>query len=274
MNLKKVFSSTVGRFPKIAQLTFDVYDALDRNAEFLESPWGFKLAGNKEMAAGTFEVVETSIIKNLVNEVELFVNIGANIGYYCCHALEMHKDVIAFEPNPRNFNYLLKNIYENGWSHKAEVFPIALGDSVNILEMWGGWTGASLVKGWANNPQTQVRRVPVNTLDNILLSRINRLKTLIVVDVEGFELNVLKGAHKVLASNPRPIWFIEVASRNHLPEEFAYNQNILATFELMFSHGYSCYEATEIGRQIFLQDVRAHILLDRDNDWPNNFIFR
>ncbi len=67
----------------------------------------------------------------------VLVNVGANVGYYCYHALSMGKPVIAVEPNTRNLHYLLKNIQNNGWAKLAEVFPVAMGSGADILQMWG-----------------------------------------------------------------------------------------------------------------------------------------
>src|ERR1700682_885357 len=138
----------VDRFPRIATMYRSVRDQLD----FLEEPrptsWGFKLAGNTAMEQGTFEPTETELVRSILKDVDILINVGANIGYYCCHALSMGKSVIAFEPIARNLRYLCKNIKTNGWSG-AEVYPIALSNSVGVLEMYGGNTGASVVKGWA-----------------------------------------------------------------------------------------------------------------------------
>ena len=91
------------------------------------------------MADGSFEPEESAIVRKLLADVDLLVNVGANVGYYCWHALSMGKPMIAIEPITRNLHYLLKNIQNNGWSNQAEVFPVALGAGADILQIWGGW---------------------------------------------------------------------------------------------------------------------------------------
>ena len=125
-------------FPKVAQFYRNTRDLLDRNNPSIKTPWGFVFAGHSAMAAGTFEPSETQLVRELLQEVDILVNVGANVGYYCCHALSMGKAVIAVEPIARNLHYLLRNIHENGWSAQAEVFPVALGEEASILKMWGG----------------------------------------------------------------------------------------------------------------------------------------
>ncbi|GBD03694.1 hypothetical protein HRbin19_00991 [bacterium HR19] len=98
------------------------------------------------MASGNYEPEETMIIRKLLKKVDIFINIGANVGYYCCHALSMGKSVVAIEPVARNLHYLLKNFKNNGWEKKVEVFPVAVGSENNILEMYGGGRELRLLK--------------------------------------------------------------------------------------------------------------------------------
>jgi len=53
---------------------------------------------------GVFEPTETQIIRDLVKEAGVFIDVGANIGYYVCHALQANPlcAVIALEPLPSN----------------------------------------------------------------------------------------------------------------------------------------------------------------------------
>jgi hypothetical protein len=111
-----------------------------------KTPHGFLLSGNRDMEAGTFEVSESAVVKALLPRVDAVVNVGANIGYYVCLARSYGKHVVAFEPIDANVRFLLRNLMLNGWSD-VEVFPIALSDRPGIAEIYGGGTGASLLKG-------------------------------------------------------------------------------------------------------------------------------
>jgi FkbM family methyltransferase len=153
-----------------------VRDQLDNVDELITTPWGFKLAGNTAMKQGSFEPVETKLVRDILKDVDVLVNVGANIGYYCCHALSMGKQVIAIEPIQRNLYYLLKNIKSNGWND-AEVFPLALSNSTGVLEIYGGNTGASIVKGWAGTPESYVNLAPSSTMDEVLGERLKGADT-------------------------------------------------------------------------------------------------
>ena len=128
----------IHRAPNLALFLRNTRDLLDRRDPPRPTTWGFQLAGNTAMSSGDFEPEETRIIRGLLQDVDILVNVGANIGYYCCHALSLGKPVIAFEPIARNLYYLLQNLRTNGWSDQAAVYPVALGSAAGILEMWGG----------------------------------------------------------------------------------------------------------------------------------------
>lgn len=151
--IKKAMKDAVELFPKFARFYRNIRDLLDRNNPSIKSPWGFQLAGHPAMATGTFEPAETQLVRKLLQEVDILVNVGANVGYYCSHALSMGKPVIAVEPNTRNLHYLLKNIQNNGWLKLAEVFPVAIGSGTDILPMWGGGHRCISGQGVGSNPR-------------------------------------------------------------------------------------------------------------------------
>jgi FkbM family methyltransferase len=257
----------------ILQFYRNARDLLDRNSLSVKTPWGFTIAGNKNMALGDFETEETGLIRKLLEEIDIFVNIGANVGYYCCHALSLGKPVIAVEPIIRNSHYLMRNIQENGWSRKAEVHPVALGEKADILNIYGGNTGASLVKGWARIPESYVSQVPVLTLDRVLGDELDGKRALILVDVEGAEFPMLKGGLRALNHLPRPIWMVEIGSTEHQPEGVLVNPNLVSTFELFYKFGYSAITANRQENSVSLNEVMAVAEGERTFE-THNFIFR
>lgn len=261
------------KFPSIIHFLRKSRDLLDQNAPARMTKWGFTLAGNNAMASGTFEPIETDIVRKILTEVDLLVNVGANVGYYCCHALSLGKPVIAFEPVARNLHYLLKNIRDNGWSDSVEIFPLALGASSNILQIYGGGTGASLIKGWASSPESYETNVPVLTLDRTLGDAIKGKRPLILVDIEGAEYMLLKGANQVLSNKPRPIWLMEISTSEHQPKDVLMNPYFEKTFELFFEHGYRAFTADLIELEIGLDAIKK-VVKENKKISTINFIFR
>lgn len=262
----------VERFPRIATMYRNVRDLQDFMEEPNPTPWGFSLAGNAAMAQDTFESMETELVRSLLTDVDILVNVGANVGYYCCHALSMGKPVIAFEPIERNLRYLCKNTKANGWVG-AEVYPITLSNSVGVLEIYGGNTGASVVKGWAGTHESYVTLVPSSTMDVVLGTRLRGKRALILVDVEGAEKWMLEGATIMLANNPKPVWVVEITAKDHQPCGVEMNPNFSSTFQLFFQSGYQAFVLNQDMRLITMADVdlvsRGNLEFD-----AHNFLFR
>lgn len=271
--IRSVLRNTLEGFPTAALFYRNIRDLLDQRQPALKTPWGFSLAGHEGMATGAFEPEETAIVRKLLQEVDVLVNVGANVGYYCCHALSLGKPVIAVEPIARNLHYLLTNIRNNGWSQQAEVFPAALGSKPDILQMWGGGTGASLIKGWASTPESYVAYVPVLTLDRILGDTLRGKKALILVDIEGAECMMLQGATEALQNDPKPIWMMEISTTEHQPSGLILNPNFAATFELFFGCGYRAFTADEAANEIKTVDV-GNAVANPKRLTTHNFIFR
>jgi len=271
--LKKFIKSIAEPFPSLTKFFRDFRDLLDRQQPLGVTPWGFKLCGDAQMASGKFEPIETEIVRDLLKGSDVFVNVGANIGYYCCHALSAGKPCLAVEPISRNVYYLLKNIQINGWQEMVEVFPLAVGSSTSILNIWGGGTGASLIKGWASTPDSYVTQVPVLTLDRIALTAITGKKALILVDVEGAEYFMLMGAKQILNLSPRPVWMMEITTSENQPEGVKINPDFEKTFNIFFDLGYKAYLANEARTELTRQDIKSVLQNDRVLN-AYNFIFK
>lgn len=223
------------------------------------------------MAAGTFEPEETALVRATLSEVDALVNIGANVGYYCCHALSLGRQVLAIEPIHRNVEYLLRNIDANGWADGVRVFPTAAGAEPGILTMWGGGTAASLVRGWAGIPEGHTCLVPILPLDELIGPTLSNQRLLIIVDVEGAEFQMLQGAGDTLARKPRPTWLVEISLREHQPAGI--NPRFADTFDVFFDHGYRAFSANDSKQEVTLEDVKRIVRGERDVA-THNYLFR
>ena len=270
---KKLIKTIVEPFPFAAKFFRDLRDLSDRQQPPEITPWGFLLCGDSQMAGGEFEPIETQLVRDFLKDVDVFVNVGANIGYYCCHALNLGKPCIAVEPILRNIYYLLKNIQINGWQEQAEIFPVAAGANTSILNIWGGGTGASLIKGWASIPEGYVAQVPVLSLDRIALNSINGKRTLILVDVEGAEYFMLLGAQEILNLMPRPVWVMEITASENQPDGLHINPYFEKTFNLFFDAGYKAFLANETGVEITRDDIKS-VIHDKRSLNAYNFVFK
>lgn len=213
------------------------------------TPLGFKLTSGFHpaydlMRSGAFEVDETRIVSKLLIDIDQFVDVGANLGYYTCLALQNGKPVIAVEPQQQNLRCLFSNLIINGWQDKAEVFPLALSERPGLMTLYGAsGPSASLVKNWAGYSPRYKKTIPVSTLDNVLAGRFLNKRLFIKIDVEGAEYQVLLGGRETLARTIKPVWLLEICLQEFHPE--GKNPDFNKIFDLFFENGYFAYTAAE-----------------------------
>ncbi len=250
-----------------------IKDKKDVYAKPVATTLGFKLAGNEAMINGSFEPFETEIIKKIVPKIDIFINVGANIGYYCCLALSYGRKVIAFEPVNSNLQYLFRNIKANNWQNEIEVFPVALSDKIGLIDIYGEGTGASLVKGWANTPEDSATIVACTTLDSIIGDKYVGKQCLILVDIEGAEKFMLNGAAKLLIMHPKPIWIVEISITEHLADESKVNSNLVETFNIFYENGYDVWTADDECRSVVKDEISLIAETGINTIKTHNFIF-
>ena len=270
--IKTFLKPHIEKVPFLATSYRKMRDGWQIGREPQPTPNGFKLVGNLSMQAGNFEPQETKFFKELAADADVVINAGANIGYYCCHALAMDKHVVAFEPIALNVKYLLKNLKTNGWEDNVEIFPIAVTDKAGIVTIYGGGTGASLIPGWAGFSSRQSTMIPASSLDLVLGHRFDGRKVFILIDIEGVEYQLLQGAKNLLVADPKPTWMVEIDISQNMPDHEK-NPTFLTTFELFWSYGYDSYAIGErlipFGRKQVEDLIANRITLESPN-----FVFK
>jgi FkbM family methyltransferase len=140
---------------------------------------------------------------------DVVLDVGAHIGTYTLRYSRLvgsEGAVIAFEPEPSNRRILRWNIRLNR-AQNVTVRSEALGDfhGKGRLKL-SEFTGVhSFTRTSDEIHQTGEVLVPIITLDELNLDRVNLVK----IDVEGYELAVLKGGEKMI-KHFRPTMQIEV----------------------------------------------------------------
>ncbi len=221
-----------------------------------ETCFGFRIEGNAAVQSGTYEPDETQTILGYLGEVDVFVDVGANIGYFVCLARAHDKHVVAVEPLQQNLDVLYRNLLANGYTD-VEVFPLGLSGRADIVELYGGGTGASMIDRWAGTSGVLRRAVATSTLDTLLGGRFDGKRLLIKMDVEGAEYQVLEGATAMLAAVPGPVWLLEICLTEHHPA--GVNPHFADVFERFWSHGYRARTAGEQSRPVQRADVERWV---------------
>lgn len=133
------------------------------------------------------------------------VDVGAHVGnhtLYFAHVLGMK--TISFEPNPATYAHLEANIRNNGLDGLCRPRHAAVGSASGHVRPAQPSEANS---GMATVESDPAGAVPLVRLDDAIHgeARIDLIK----IDVEGWELDVLKGAEAVLGRH-RPLLYIEV----------------------------------------------------------------
>ncbi|MEO8659272.1 MAG: FkbM family methyltransferase [Bryobacteraceae bacterium] len=150
-------------------------------------------------------------------------DVGANVGFYTLLFAELVGStgrVFAFEPLDRNVDRLRQHVKINGYSN-VQIFPSALGNFVGEVAFDPG-PGASM----GHVAAAGSINVPCTTPDTLIAACEAEPPDVIKIDVEGAEVDVLRGARQLLKS--RPAIFLATHGT------FAHRQSI----ELLLASGY------------------------------------
>lgn len=155
------------------------------------------------------------MLPSLLSTNDVFIDVGANIGYYSLLASQLvgpHGQVIAFEPIPELSQLLSKTINDNKIINLT-VVPCAVGANAGnvILYIGPGMRknsgSASIVPSTKRPEQLSV---PIISLDEYVIEKKIGGVRLVKIDIEGGELDALKGANLLLSSNEGPDLIIEI----------------------------------------------------------------
>jgi FkbM family methyltransferase len=157
--------------------------------------------GLSTLLHGNFEVAEAKLLAELARPNSIAIDIGANVGLHTvmlARAVGAGGRVWAIEPLPSNIDRLKKNIALNRLEN-VTIIEVALGSSEYQGEIMEPEDGA--FASFVSVPGSQSfsrRKVPVRKLDSLIDPEIVKDISVVKLDVEGFEIEVLKGANKLL----------------------------------------------------------------------------
>ncbi len=167
---------------------------------------------------GEYNPDETEMVISLASKERLCLDIGANMGVISQALLACGCSVAAFEPQPEVFKLLEFNCANAFGNSEYKLFNTAVGSEFGKAVMPKVYYGEKGNFGGLGLGETSIYgsyEVPINTIDSYGFD-VGFMK----IDVEGYELEVLKGADETI-KRCRPIMYIEddrVAKSNALRE--------------------------------------------------------
>lgn len=178
------------------------------------------------------------------------IDVGANLGQTLLDIMSVHPAAkyIGFEANPRCVSYVQDLIKLNGF-HGAEIVPVGLHEGPDVLSLYiepdvSVSTGATLIENLRPGSVGHPRQfVPVDSFDRVSESINIGPVAFVKVDVEGAELEVLRGMSGTLAQYRPPV-FCEILPRCGSPDPAVAANRRAAIIELMTGLGYSINHVT------------------------------
>ncbi len=168
---------------------------------------------------GSFEPNEFAFLARILTPGMVFVDVGANDGYYSLFAARRVGSsglVVAFEPSSRERANLEHNLAKNGCDN-VRVVAAALGAAPGTAELklaHPHHSGHNTLGTFVHDDvcEASVERVTVETLDRIAAEQGLAQIDMVKIDVEGAEASVIRGASAVLGKM-RPLLMLEVNER-------------------------------------------------------------
>lgn len=177
----------------------------------VKSPYGVIIMPKDFRIFSTmFDLVEPEIqdiFERCIKDVELFIDVGASYGWYVLKARKLNPQltVVAIEPDIVAVNVLRANLAINGLlDEKIKIVNLACSDRERVINV-KTCVPTIIKKGLAKRLDTIVKQLGLKVSN----------KTLILIDVEGHGMYVLRGAAETLKhSKPKIIMELHPGEKN------------------------------------------------------------
>jgi FkbM family methyltransferase len=154
----------------------------------------------------------TALFKKVVKQGNVVVDLGANIGYFTLLAAKLvgeNGKVFSFEPEPQNFNYLIRNIELNNYQN-VFAYQKAIADKVGKTKLYictydSGHHTINQSEGieayrLGRAGETKEIEIDLVTLDSFLADKTDKVD-IVKIDVEGAEALAIDGMREILKKN-------------------------------------------------------------------------
>lgn len=183
---------------------------------------------------------EMLVWQQVLRPGDLFVDVGANIGSYAIWAADLGAEVIALEPAQDTFDLLRENIALNDYAMTA--IQAAAGATCGTARFTSGQDTVNRM-----DPEGSVEARMV-TIDSVIE---NRTVAGMKIDVEGFEIEVLRGCERALSEHRIELIQLEWNQAS----ESAVGTDRQPAVDLLARHGYKLLRPDRSGILTQLPDT-------------------
>jgi FkbM family methyltransferase len=183
----------------------------------------------------------TQLLSEVLKKDSVYIDIGANIGVHCVYAasfLASASQIWAIEPNPHSFSRLKANAELNQLS-EMNLHQLALGNqngTVRLENCDDENVGTTLRHNAAEGCETPIRKG-----DELFAAIPASAQGICKIDVEGFELEVLRGMQQFIHEHPQMSYVVEVT-----PEWLSsLGDSAEKLFQVFLAEGFQAYEIVD-----------------------------
>jgi len=167
-----------------------------------------------QRALDSYEPSKCQALKEFLRAGETFIDVGCNKGDFSLLASRLvgpQGRVLAFEPHPENCRWIRKSIAKNDYRN-IDLYEFALSDANGATQLHlGEKSGTHTLRAGRLQREKGTLEIKTRRLDDLLQEiRFHRSIKAMKIDVEGAELDVLKGARETIARNPGIVLFLDV----------------------------------------------------------------
>lgn len=186
-----------------------------------QTPGGTMLVGTADTfgqvvsVSGVWEPHVTAVVGSVLSPGDVCVDVGAHAGYYTLLASKLvgrHGHVYALEPSPTTFRQLCENLERNHVSN-VTALEVAAGEAAGtatLLEDHGNSLLSALRPPDSSGANAADGRVvAVGPLTALVPEEAAARLRLVKIDVEGYEVEVLRGLHPLLSGAERVALVLE-----------------------------------------------------------------
>ena len=218
-------------------------NSLFNNLKMSVDDYDFEEVPMSLISFGKYEVEETNMVKTILSKLNknnfVFLDIGANLGWYSLNVLKNFSNAIiyAFEPSPETYKRLQNNFKLNCFDTNS-IFNIGLFNEEGQMDFFYdiAGSGASSLKDIRGRDTVKKIQVNVEKLDDWCQK--NKIQDIdfIKCDVEGAEYFVFQGGKNYI-EKCQPIVFSEMLRK--WSAKFNYHPNNIINF--FNDLNYNCY---------------------------------
>lgn len=169
-----------------------------------------EMVGDSLRLYGEYQQAEIDLLLQLIDNHTVVYDIGSNVGYHATAFASRARTVYCFEANPRHFKVLQTNI---GDRKNCLLYNMAVSSTEGEILVEDFDSSQVGNYGAVRVGADTGTRVPKRSLDSMHIQPPGLMK----IDVEGHELDVLRGSYHLIKQH-QPVIYFEAQETTDLPE--------------------------------------------------------